>query len=81
MEGVEYIKNVLKKEIEKQINEEYTNYKNKKIQDLDYELEKKRNAIVQDILNSVSIMNENTLIGINMMIKVENRIILKESKW
>ena len=69
---------IIKKEIEKQINEEYTDYKNKKLQDLNYELEKKRNSIVQDILNSITILNENTPYGLNVMIKVENRVILKE---
>ena len=69
---------IIKKEIEKQINEEYTDYKNKKLQDLNYELEKKRNSIVQDILNSITILSENTPYGLNVMIKVENRVILKE---
>lgn len=69
---------IIKKEIEKQINEEYTDYKNKKLQDLNYELEKKRNSIVQDILNSITILNEDSPFGTNIMIKVENRVILKE---
>ena len=69
---------IIKKEIEKQINEEYTDYKNKKLQDLNYELEKKRNGIVQDILNSITILNEDSPFGTNIMIKVENRVILKE---
>lgn len=77
MEDIENIKNVIKKEIEKQIDEEYTDYKNKKLQDLGYELERKRNETVQDILNSITILNENTPYGINIMIKVENRIIQK----
>lgn len=68
---------IIKKEVEKQINEEYSDYKNKKLQDLDYELEKKRNGIVQDILNSITILNEDSPFGINIMIKVENRVILK----
>lgn len=75
---MEDIKNILRKEIEKQINEEYTDYKKKKLEDLDYELERKRNEIVKDILNSIQILNENTPFGINYMIKVENRIIVKE---
>ncbi len=69
---------IIKKEIERQINEEYTDYKNKKLQELNYELERKRNNIVQDILNSITILNENTPYGLNVMIKVENRVILKE---
>lgn len=68
---------VIKKEIENQVNEEYTDYKNKKLKDLDYELERKRNEIVKDILNSITILNENTPYGLNIMIKVENRIIQK----
>lgn len=80
MQDIENIKNVIKKELEKQINEEYTDYKNKKLQDLDYELERKRNEIVQDILNSIIILNEDTPNGLNIMIKVENRIILNNEK-
>lgn len=68
---------VIKKEIEKQVNEEYTDYKNKKLKDLDYELERKRNEIVKDILNSITILNENNPYELNIMIKVENRIIQK----
>ena len=75
---MEDIKTTLRKEIEKQINEEYTDYKMKKLEDLDYELERKRNEIVKDILNSIQILNENTPWGVNYMIKVENRIIVKE---
>lgn len=77
MEDIQKWENVIKKEIEKQINEEYTDYKNKKIQDLDYELERKRNEIVKDALNSITILSENTPCGLNIMIKVENRIIQK----
>lgn len=76
-EDTRHWKEVMRKEIEKQVNEEYTDYKNKKLQDLDYELERKRNGIVQDILNSITILNEDTLCGLNIMIKVENRIIQK----
>ncbi len=77
MEEIKIWQEAIKKEIEKQINEEYTDYKNKKLEDLDIELERKRNVIVQDILNSITIMNENTPYGLNIMIKVENRIIHK----
>lgn len=66
---------VIKKQMEEEINKEYTDYKNKKLQDLDYELERKRNEIVKDILNSVSIYHEQTPGGLQIMIKVENRII------
>lgn len=76
-EDTRHWKEVMRKEIEKQVNEEYTDYKNKKLQDLDYELERKRNGIVQDILNSITILNEDTPCGLNIMIKVENRIIQK----
>lgn len=67
----------LKNTIEQEINKEYTDYKNKKLQDLDYELEKKRNEIVKDILNSINILASNEPTGINVMIKVENRVIMK----
>lgn len=77
MENMQIWENTLKKEIERQINKEYTDYKNKKIQDLDYELERKRNEIVKDILNSVTMLSENTPYGLNIIIKVENRIIQK----
>lgn len=68
---------ILKKQIEEQINDEYTEYKNKKLADLNMELEQKRNEIVKDILNSITILNENTPMGMQIQIKVENRIILK----
>ena len=71
----EMYKEIIKQQIEKQINDEYTDYKNKKLTDLNTELEMKRNGIVKDILNSITILNENTPYGINLMIKVENRII------
>lgn len=70
----------IKSEIEKQINEEYTNYKEKKLQDLDIELEKKRNNIVQDILNSITILSNREPFDMNIMIKVENRIIQNNMK-
>lgn len=70
-------KEIIKKEIEKQINEEYTEYKEQKLQDLNIELERKRNEIVKDILNSITILISKEPCGINVMIKVENRIIQK----
>lgn len=73
----EMYKEIIKQQIEKQINDEYTDYKNKKIKELNTELEMKRNGIVKDILNSITILNENTPFGVNIMIKVENRIIHK----
>lgn len=72
------IKEILQKQIEKQINEEYTDYKNRKLQDLDYELERKRNEVVKDILNSITILNEYTPNGLNVMIRVENRVIVNK---
>lgn len=66
---------MLKKQLESQINEEYTEYKNKKLQDLNIDLEMKRNEIVKDILNSVNILGQETPMGLQIMIKVENRII------
>ena len=74
---IEVWKEVIRKEVEKQINADYTDYKNKKLDELNIELERKRNNVVQDILNSITIMNENTPYGLNIMIKVENRIIQK----
>ena len=68
---------IIKKEVENQINQEYTEYKDKKIQDLDTELERKRNSIVKDILNSITILSQQEPCGVNIMIKVENRIIQK----
>lgn len=68
---------IIKKQIEEQINNEYTDYKNKKLDDLNIELEQKRNEIVKDILNSITIMSENSPFGMNIQIKVENRVIVK----
>ena len=41
----EMYKEIIKQQIEKQINDEYTDYKNKKLTDLNTELEMKRNGI------------------------------------
>ncbi len=68
---------IIKKEIEEQINKEYTEYKQQKLQDLNIELEKKRNGVVKDILNSITILNETEPFGVNIMIRVENRIVQK----
>lgn len=72
------IKAVLYEEIEKELNEEYTDYKRKKLEELDFELERKRNEIVTNILNSIQILTSNEPIGVNVMIKVKNRIIMKD---
>ncbi len=74
MDNETWIK-ILKNKLEEVINEEYTEYKEQKLNELNTELELKRNGIVKDILNSITILNENTPYGVNIMIKVENRII------
>ena len=73
------IEEVIRKEVEAQIEHDYTEYKKKKLSELDYELERKRNQTVTDIINSITIMNENTPNGLNVMIRLENKIIL--NKW
>lgn len=45
----------IRKEIEKSLNEEYTNYKINCLEDLDEEIESKRNDIIGNVLNGVSV--------------------------
>ena len=45
----------IKQSIAQNIDEEYTEYKAKCLKDLDYKLEVKRNAIIQQILNGIDV--------------------------
>lgn len=50
---------VIKEEIHKSIDEEYSNYKNQCLKDLERKIEIKRNETVCDVLNSIDIITEN----------------------
>lgn len=64
--------------LEKEINDHYTEIKKRKLKELDNELEFKRNESVKEILNSITILNNDSIYGLNIMIKVENKIVLKK---
>lgn len=71
---------VIKAEIRKQIDSEYTEYKNKCLQDLDMQLEAKRNDCVKGILNGIDVLlsNDNPMsLEPTILIKVEKKVILK----
>lgn len=68
--------------IERQVNEEYTQYKNKCLEDLDITLEMKRNSVVKNILDGLDIsINSNEPYDLNptILIKIEKKIYLKDS--
>ena len=84
MNNYEYIDtliNNIKAHLEKTINEEYTEYKNKCLEDLNNKLEYKRNDIVRDILNGIDISinsNEPYSFEPTILIKVEKKVFIKE---
>lgn len=79
-----YVENVvqtIKKQLEQSINDDYTTYKNKCLEDLNTTLEYKRNSVVRDILNGIDISiisNEPYELEPTILIKVEKKIVIKE---
>lgn len=51
---------VMRQEIRKELDEEYTEYKKKKLEELDIELENKRNEVVKKILDGIEILRRET---------------------
>lgn len=51
---------VMRQEIRKELDEEYTEYKKKKLEELDIELENKRNEVVKKILDGIVILKRET---------------------
>lgn len=74
---------VIKKEIQKQVDEEYTEYKIQCLKDLDYKLESKRNDCVKRILDGIDILlsADNPMsLEPTILIKVEKKVILNDQK-
>lgn len=61
---------VLKAEIEKQLNQKYEEWKEEKLKDLDIELELKRNKIISELLNSITIIQETEMYSNNPVINI-----------
>lgn len=71
----------IKKTIENNVNEEYTKYKQKCLEDLDYTLEMKRNSVVKNVLDGIDVVissNEPFSFEPTILIKVEKKIVIKE---
>lgn len=49
----------IKSQIEKQVNEEFTKYKEQCLQELEYKIEAKRNQIIGNMLDGISIYIQN----------------------
>lgn len=64
--------------VEKQINETYTEYKNSCLEQLDREIEVRRNQIVKNVLDGIQISLDKSQLGIEPIINVRigiNKII------
>ena len=71
----------IKDTIQDKINCEYTEYKNKCLEDLDYKLEAKRNDVVKSVLDGidVSIMSQQPYsLEPIINIKIQNKIYINE---
>lgn len=70
---------LIKKELKKNLDKKFTEYKNEKLKDLNIEIEKQRNKLIQSVLDSVAIIMEretgNYYPTIN--IQIEKRIVMK----
>lgn len=72
--------NNIKETIKQDLEADYTEYKNKCLQDLDFKLEAKRNDIIKSALNGIdiSIMEQQPYsLEPIIQIKIEKKIILK----
>lgn len=73
--------NAIKSEIASRVEMEYTDYVANCIRELRDKLESKRNQVVADVLNGIEIyISENDPMSLSptILIKVENKIVLKE---
>ena len=71
----------IKEAIRKSIDEEYTEYKNKCLENLEYSIETKRNKTISAILDGIDIyINSNQPYSLEpiIQIKMENKVIIKE---
>ena len=75
--------NVIKEEIKSQIEEEFDEYKQNCLKNLEYEIEKKRNSVVSSILNGISLQFSNTDMYRNepvINIQIKKNVYLKEDR-
>lgn len=73
--------NSIKETLAKNVNEEYTKYKQKCLEDLDYTLEMKRNSVVKNVLDGIDVVmgsNEPFSFEPTILIKVEKKVVIKE---
>lgn len=73
--------NVIKAEIQKQADAEYTEYKMQCLKDLDYKLEAKRNECVKKVLDGVDVLlsADNPMsLEPTIVIKVVKKVILND---
>lgn len=71
---------MIRLQIQETINDDYTQYKNKCLEDLNMQLERKRNDIVKDILNGIDISinsNEPYTVEPTILIKIEKKVYVK----
>ena len=74
------ILNNIKETIRKDLEIEYTEYKNKCLEDLDFKFEVKRNSVIKSALDGIDIsIMENQPYSLEpiIQIKIEKKIILK----
>ncbi len=72
--------NNIKETIRKDLELEYTEYKNKCLEDLDFKFEAKRNSVIKSALDGIDIsIMENQPYSLEpiIQIKIEKKIILK----
>lgn len=69
---------VIKTHLKQTIDNQYTEYKNKCLQDLEYTLEAKRNESVKGILDGIDVVLANNEYSMepNIFIKIEKKVIL-----
>ena len=73
----------IKAEIQKQVEEDYTEYKIQCLKDLDYKLEAKRNECVRKVLDGIDVLisADNPMsLEPTILIKVEKKVILNDQK-
>lgn len=86
MEEQEYYNNIItsiKHQIENDMNEAYTEYKNACLEQLDREMEVKRNNIIGNAINGVSIAMANRDMFLNepiIRIEIKKNVYLKEGR-
>ena len=70
----------IKETVKESIDKEYTEYKNKCLQELDYKIEAQRNKTISAILDGIDIyINNNQPYSLEpiIQIKIEKRVIVK----